>query len=407
MASAEGTLSLQLALFKGDIELIQSRIKEVPVHRSIAQGGQVGQDLVVDFTKLTEAIARVDAQEEAYTQSLITQEAIRQDVQIRQADVTSKHGQVTQMHQSLQSVFDSEQARALAEESRTTAESQRVSSENTREAGETQRQSKETQRQASEAQRQGEETDREANENARIITEQYRSNAEAVRLQAEDGRVLAEQERATEEQARVEAEQIRELSEAERNNNEQARQATFDGWDMTMEGVIPKATSLNPGIVMVSPQETETETYTVPTVGTLDKIKQDLQSGMDKKVDAVSGKGLSSQDFTQAEKTKLQGIATGANKYIHPTSHSIAEVDGLQLELDSKASINYVDTELAKKNNYIHPTSHPISLIAGLQSALDSKVNKQGSIAIDGIAIINAGGSTAGLANNTIILELE
>lgn len=39
------------------------------------------------------------------------------------------------------------------------------------------------------------------------------------------------------------------------------------------------------------------------------------------KVDKVSGKGLSSNDFTNQLLTKLNGIATGANKYIHPASH--------------------------------------------------------------------------------------
>lgn len=37
------------------------------------------------------------------------------------------------------------------------------------------------------------------------------------------------------------------------------------------------------------------------------------------KVDAVSGKGLSTNDFTDALKTKLDGIAAGANAYTHPS----------------------------------------------------------------------------------------
>ncbi|WP_294759295.1 hypothetical protein [uncultured Gemmiger sp.] len=40
---------------------------------------------------------------------------------------------------------------------------------------------------------------------------------------------------------------------------------------------------------------------------------------LDKKVDKVEGKGLSTNDYTAAEKTKLAGIAAGANKYTHPT----------------------------------------------------------------------------------------
>lgn len=39
-----------------------------------------------------------------------------------------------------------------------------------------------------------------------------------------------------------------------------------------------------------------------------------LKEMLDGKVDKVSGKGLSTNDYTTAEKTKLAGIATGANK---------------------------------------------------------------------------------------------
>lgn len=41
-----------------------------------------------------------------------------------------------------------------------------------------------------------------------------------------------------------------------------------------------------------------------------------------KKVDKVAGKQLSTEDYTTAEKTKLGGIATGANNYIHPANHA-------------------------------------------------------------------------------------
>lgn len=38
------------------------------------------------------------------------------------------------------------------------------------------------------------------------------------------------------------------------------------------------------------------------------------------KVDKVDGKQLSTEDYTTAEKTKLQGIADNANNYVHPTT---------------------------------------------------------------------------------------
>ena len=50
---------------------------------------------------------------------------------------------------------------------------------------------------------------------------------------------------------------------------------------------------------------------------------------LDKKVDKESGKGLSANDYTTAEKTKLAGIAEGANKYVHPAYTNIAGPLGL------------------------------------------------------------------------------
>ena len=48
-------------------------------------------------------------------------------------------------------------------------------------------------------------------------------------------------------------------------------------------------------------------------------VWQKLKALLAGKVDKADGMGLSSNDFTTAEKTKLAGIATGANKYTHPS----------------------------------------------------------------------------------------
>lgn len=45
-----------------------------------------------------------------------------------------------------------------------------------------------------------------------------------------------------------------------------------------------------------------------------------VQARLDGKVDKVIGKQLSTEDYTTIEKTKLAGIETEANKYIHPVS---------------------------------------------------------------------------------------
>ena len=46
---------------------------------------------------------------------------------------------------------------------------------------------------------------------------------------------------------------------------------------------------------------------------------QKLKTALAGKVDAVAGKGLSANDYTTAEKTKLEGIAANANAYTHPS----------------------------------------------------------------------------------------
>lgn len=46
-----------------------------------------------------------------------------------------------------------------------------------------------------------------------------------------------------------------------------------------------------------------------------------VDTELDKKIDTVVDKGLSTNDYTTTEKNKLSGIEAGANKYIHPTTH--------------------------------------------------------------------------------------
>ena len=58
-----------------------------------------------------------------------------------------------------------------------------------------------------------------------------------------------------------------------------------------------------------------------------------IKKKLDKKVDKVSGKGLSANDYTTAEKDKLKGIAAGANNYTHPSTHPASIITGLPTKL--------------------------------------------------------------------------
>ena len=97
-----------------------------------------------------------------------------------------------------------------------------------------------------------------------------------------------------------------------------------------------------------------------------------VNSALGNKVDKVSGKGLSTNDYTTNEKTKLAGIATGANKYTHPTSHPASMITGLA---DVATSGSYND--LSDKPTSMAPTAHTHaqSDVTGLATALSGKAN--------------------------------
>lgn len=75
------------------------------------------------------------------------------------------------------------------------------------------------------------------------------------------------------------------------------------------------------------------------------KTKKELVAGLEEalnnKVDKVPGKGLSTEDFTSAEKNKLAGIEEGANHYVHPDTHPasmITETSTRRFVSDSEKS---------------------------------------------------------------------
>ena len=75
----------------------------------------------------------------------------------------------------------------------------------------------------------------------------------------------------------------------------------------------------------------------------------ELDAVANDKVDKVAGKGLSTEDFSSAEKTKLGGIATGAtanssdahllDRVNHTGAQAISTVTGLQTALNAKAPL--------------------------------------------------------------------
>lgn len=89
-------------------------------------------------------------------------------------------------------------------------------------------------------------------------------------------------------------------------------------------------------VVLTSPTNSSATTYICVNdkATSFDEKFKALSSGSDSitgteinellknKVDKVTGKGLSTNDYTTTEKNKLAGIEAGANAYVHPDTHS-------------------------------------------------------------------------------------
>ena len=172
-----------------------------------------------------------------------------------------------------------------------------------------------------------------------------------------------------------------------------------------------------------------------------------LNTALNEKVDKVSGKSLSTNDYTNAEKTKLAGIEANANNYSHPSSHPasiITETSEKRFVTDNEKatwnnkvdkisgkglSTNDYTTEEKNKlqgiavnaNNYTHPSSHPASFITEstdkqfvtavqktewsnkLNSTYPSSANQTVANAIGGFAI---GDSLSGMSLVQIIEKM-
>ena len=83
--------------------------------------------------------------------------------------------------------------------------------------------------------------------------------------------------------------------------------------------------------------------------------KSEIDAKLDLKVNTENGKGLSSNDYTLTEKTKLGTVETNANYYVHPSSHQTDMIT------ESSALTNLETSENA--------TQHEINL------AIDNKIN--------------------------------
>lgn len=111
--------------------------------------------------------------------------------------------------------------------------------------------------------------------------------------------------------------------------------------------------------------------------GVLEKMG-DWDVDLSNYVQKENGKGLSTNDYTDAEKTKLGGIEEGANKYVHPTHTAYAS--GLyKVTVDAQghvtAATEATKTDITGLGIPAQDTTYGVATqtAAGLMSAADKK----------------------------------
>lgn len=99
----------------------------------------------------------------------------------------------------------------------------------------------------------------------------------------------------------------------------------------------------------------------------VDAAKTELQGNIDNKVDKVDGKGLSTNDYTAAEKTKLTGIAEGAQVNVIEE----IQVNGTKVTPSGKKVNISVPTGALANKSEVAKTD----LAAALKTEIEGKVN--------------------------------
>jgi hypothetical protein len=113
-------------------------------------------------------------------------------------------------------------------------------------------------------------------------------------------------------------------------------------------------------IIGVAPEALDTLQELSASLGDDSDFAGTMTSALAGKVDKVVGMGLSENSFTTAEQTKLAAIEQNANNYVHPVSHA---ADMITETTDHNWLTDAERTKLAGLANYTHPSTHPATMI--------------------------------------------
>ena len=120
------------------------------------------------------------------------------------------------------------------------------------------------------------------------------------------------------------------------------------------------------------------DTYTMEQ---LDDTTVDLSGYVEKE----DGKGLSDKNFTAAYKDKLDGIAAGANKYVHPT-HTAAASGLYKTTVDAEGHVTattpVTKSDITKLGIPAQDTTYPMA-----SATEDGRMSKKDKSKLDGMSI--------------------
>lgn len=122
------------------------------------------------------------------------------------------------------------------------------------------------------------------------------------------------------------------------------------------------------GVVNSAPETLDTLNELAEALGNDPNFATTMATELGKKVDKVTGKGLSTNDYTTTEKNKLNEIEANANNYSLPVATSTAlggVKSGTDITVDASGNVSVNDDS----------HNHVISNVDGLQTALDGKVS--------------------------------
>lgn len=170
--------------------------------------------------------------------------------------------------------------------------------------------------------------------------------------------------------------------------------ATHQGEYSTLSGEVQKNTT---AIATLNGKDTVAGSVAKTVKDAVDAAQTTLQGNIDGKVDKVTGKGLSTNDYTSDEKAKLEGIAEGAQVNVIET----VKVNGVALTPSAKAVDVIVPTgTLADKNEVAKA-----DLAAALKTEIEGKVNS--ADCGDIISHNAAEFATAGHNHDTVYSKLD